>query len=865
MTAIIQWNLQVYRTKFHELKIILKEINPCCVCLQETMLGDYQGKPPSGYNIEQSNRARDDNHERGAAILINKKIHYERIIINTRLQALAVKIFLNKWYTVCCLYLPHVPVTKQDITQLIDQLRPPYLILGDMNARSPVWGNIDTNEKGKIFEHILLQYNVSLLNDNTPTHYHLQTGTSSVIDLSIASSDCTVDFDYNVVSELHDSDHYPVKITLKENSMNWNCATRYKVKSADWEMFHDLTEPDVVPEILENVDDTVASIENLILGAADASIPMSSGTHKRPPVPWWSGEIRTAKLRRLRAERTVKRQHTMDNKIAYKRAKAKCRYLIKNSQKISWQNYVSSINSRTSQSQIWKKVQKIHGKYTSTPNPLLKDANGTLFHDNFEVATMLAESFASVSHDRNYSPEFVRHKRQAERQHINFKTNQNLSYNSEFSVKEFQSCLRNTTEKSPGPDQITNLMIKHCHPTLKNLILKTFNKIFTSGTFPTSWRLAIIIAIPKPGKDQSNPLNYRPISLTSCLCKLLEKMINIRLMRYLEANNCINNIQSGFQSNRSTTDPLSQMEQDFCIAMARRLHTIAVFFNLTKAYDMTWQYGVVRKLHEFGMRGHLPEFIRGFMTNRKIKVRVGNVLSEPVEVPEGTPQGSVLSCTCFMVAINSIASTVSENVKATLYVDDFAIYASGSVPHILERRLQVTINKLQEWGLLTGYKFSADKTKTMHICRKHHCPKMVSNLTLNNKNLECVNEYKFLGMRLDNSLTWRLHIQTLKASCHKSLNLLKHLSHTNWGADSTSIRRLYVMLIKPKLDYGSEVYSSACRTLSESLETIQNSAIQTATGAFRSSPIDSLRVISGLKPLSRGVRKLVLCQLQPNL
>ena len=158
-------------------------------------------------------------------------------------------------------------------------------------------------------------------------------------------------------------------------------------------------------------------------------------------------------------------------------------------------------------------------------------------------------------------------------------------------------------------------MIKHVHPSMIVLILNIFDKIFSEEKLASNWRTSTIVAVPKRGKDLSDPINYRPISLTSCLCKLLEKMVNIRLMWYLEFHNCIDLQQSGLRRNRSTTDHLTQLQNDLCFSMSRHLHTSVVFFHLTKPYDMAWRYGILKKLYNFGLRGHLPIFIRNFMTN----------------------------------------------------------------------------------------------------------------------------------------------------------------------------------------------------------------------------------------------------------
>jgi len=237
------------------------------------------------------------------------------------------------------------------------------------------------------------------------------------------------------------------------------------------------------------------------------------------------------------------------------------------------------------------------------------------------------------------------------------------------------------------------------------------------------------------------------------------------------------------------------------------------------------------------------------MSGRKIVVRVGRTLSGSVALEEGIPQGSVLSCTLFMLAMNSVTDKIPRNVKSLLYVDDLTIYASGPTQRCIERRLQGAIEGLKSWTRATGFSFSPAKTVAMHICRKRNCPKLAPNLSIDNNNIRTVDSQRFLGVIFDNSMTWKPHIKQLKTSCNKTLNIMKYLSHKKWGADRVTLLRLYTALIRSKLDYGSEVYSSACNSLLDSLEPIQNAAIRLATGAFRSSPVASLQAESGINPL----------------
>ena len=145
-------------------------------------------------------------------------------------------------------------------------------------------------------------------------------------------------------------------------------------------------------------------------------------------------------------------------------------------------------------------------------------------------------------------------------------------------------------------------------------------------------------------------------------------------------------------------------------------------------------------------------------------VCVGNTLSNSKVIPEGILQGFVLSCTCFMIAIDEIISNLPQSISATLYVDDLCIFASGSIPHLIEHRLQNAINSIVLWTHRTGFKFSPWKTFSMHICRRRGCSRMVCNLTIGNNTIVCVEHYKFLGLYFDTALRWKHHVTQLKVS-----------------------------------------------------------------------------------------------------
>jgi len=188
------------------------------------------------------------------------------------------------------------------------------------------------------------------------------------------------------------------------------------------------------------------------------------------------------------------------------------------------------------------------------------------------------------------------------------------------------------------------VFIIECSKTCQKLFV--FNDFRVTGNFPSSWSEVTVISIPKPGKDLTDPGNYRPIALTSCLCKTFERLVNCRLVWFLESNNILTECQSGFRKNRSTTDQLIRLESYIREPFFRREHVMSVFFDLEKAYDTTWKYGILRDLHEASIRGHLPDFISNFLNERCFRVRVGSCLSDLYDQEMGVPQGAIYLLLC---------------------------------------------------------------------------------------------------------------------------------------------------------------------------------------------------------------------------
>ena len=404
-------------------------------------------------------------------------------------------------------------------------------------------------------------------------------------------------------------------------------------------------------------------------------------------------------------------------------------------------------------------------------------------------------------------------------------------------------------------------MVKHLPDYGKEFLLKVINKIWETSIFPKNWKIAVILPFLKPQKDPNLPGSYRPISLTSCVCKIMEKMVNSRLVWFLEKYLKLSPIQFGFRKNCSTLEPLLRLSNKIQHGFAKHCQTIGVFFDLEKAYDTTWRQGIIQQLFDMGIRGNMMKFINEFLKDRYIKVKVGTKISSSFKQEQGVPQGSVLSVTCFAVAINNITKMVSAPVEGSLYVDDFAIYCTGYDAESICKHLQTNINKIDKWASNNGFKFSTAKTVAVRFSRSRRIEN-IPPLLLKGNVIPYEEHVKFLGIKFDQKLTWNLHIQDLKLKVRESINILKVVSTYDWGADKRTLLKLYDTLGRSKLDYGCEIYSSACKTKLRELDVLHNLALRICTGAYRTSPVESLYIDSNELPLYLRREELGLRALQ---
>ena len=606
-----------------------------------------------------------------------------------------------------------------------------------------------------------------------------------------------------------------------------------------------------------NVEDKIKLFTDLIINTASDVFELTSYSGKRPPVPWWNKTIKQAIRKKKSAFNRYKRTLDLQDFIQFKKNKALVRYLIKSEKKKSWINFTSSLNSHISPTIMWNKIKTLKGVPFTQIKTLL--VGQTVFTDPKEITNQIGQYFYSNSSNSSLNPDFLKFKETQELITLSSPsttTSQGSILNDPITMSELNSSLEGKKSNSCGPDNIPFLFLQNISIKGKILLLELYNNVWSSGIIPSLWKNASITPIPKKEQDKHKPSGYRPISVLCNLSKTLEKIISNRLNWYVQRFNLLSPNQHGFRKSHSTSDCHVKIETEILESYANKQTMILISLDLQKAYDTVWRHRVLNILRKWHINGQMLQFIISFLKERSFQVRINEHMSDKFDLENGVPQGSPLSILLFQAAINNLPDEISHPVKSIMFADDTHIYLKGKNIKSMTRQLQDCLNDLSKWCFHSGFIFSPEKTKCIMFTKKKQSSK--PKLFLGNTPLPFVNNIKILGLMFESKLTWKPHISKTKTTTTKSINILKTLSHAEWGAESNILINLYRSLVRSKLDYGSICYTNANPNILKTIDIIHNSGLRVATGAFRSSPIPSILSISGEPPLHIRRIKLAL-------
>jgi hypothetical protein len=324
-----------------------------------------------------------------------------------------------------------------------------------------------------------------------------------------------------------------------------------------------------------------------------------------------------------------------------------------------------------SSSKFWKKIKFYEPKDKGIKT--LK-VGGNIYFSDEEKANLfkeiLKETFNEERQGNKYDEEH--HNSTTESVENEIKNTSNKERIKLFSLNELNKAIKELKNKaSHGIDEVSNILLKKAPESFKIEMLKLFNQTLAQSKVPDDWKNTIIKMIPKSTNEPHNPKNYRPISLTSCIAKLCERLIANRLREILKKNKIIIKQQSGFRFKRQTKDNLAFLIQKTQESFSRKKKVAAVFFDISQAFDKVWHCGLIKKLIDHKIPIIYIKWLMEFLKHRLFCVQINSFKTnfEPISV--GVPQGAVLSPLLFSLYINDIPILNIKNKSySLLFADD---------------------------------------------------------------------------------------------------------------------------------------------------------------------------------------------------
>ena len=345
-----------------------------------------------------------------------------------------------------------------------------------------------------------------------------------------------------------------------------------------------------------------------------------------------------------------------------------------------------------------------------------------------------------------------------------------------------------------------------------------FTRSLEEGKLPPEWKKAKVTAVYKKGSKQ-DPGNYRPISLTSVVGKLMEKCIRDSLMNHLKNNKLLSDVQYGFRPGRSCQLQLLETIDKWSEEIDQSKSVDVIFLDFSKAFDSVPHTRLLTKLKAYGITGSLYRWLEDFVSGRTQQVSVQGAESEWVPVTSGVPQGSVLGPILFLLYVNDLPDSTQNWTR--LFADDTKV----SIGFLAESEcdsLQDDITKLTEWSKTWQLSFNAKKCKVMHIGSKNpHHKYHMKDQNGQETEITSVTEEKDLGVVVDSRLSFKSQVASVVKKANSMTGILvrnfKHL-------DPNTFTTLYKAIVRPVIEYGSPVWAPHTVQDQDRLEGVQRRA-----------------------------------------
>ena len=704
------------------------------------------------------------------------------------------------------------------------------IITGDFNLPTVCWGTVTGRRNEDIIMTDFIKNNFLYQCVTEPTRER------NILDLVITSNDEMIS-NLSVGEHLASSDHNLIRFSINVTPNECSSITMIPdYKNADFiGLKNSLNTLAEQVERINDVQDKWTEFKSIFMVAQNKYIPMKcKQKNARNKPPWFNTDIN-------RAIKERNRLHTLRKR---------------NNSEIISRQYISSRRNVKKQIRTAKRQYEINIAKAATTDPKLfygyvngnkriktgvgplTDPQGTPVIDDKEIATTLNNFFSSVF--------TIDNKTTTEEQITNHNAliDMHISYN-DVKVKLNQM----NSNKTPGPDNFHPKILKNVVDEICGPLTSIFNKSLQEGKVPEDWKLANVTPIFKKG-SRDQPGNYRPISLTSVLGKILESLIRDKITEFLENNNLISNTQHGFRSRKSCLTNLIEFYDNLFKANDNIRSIDIIYLDFQKAFDKVPHSKLLAKIKSLGIDGNIHRWISCWLNERKQRVVINGVESDWAPVTSGVPQGSVLGPLLFIMYINDI--DVGLNNFISKFADDTKI-GNAILTEEDKNSLQNDLNKIIAWSEKWQMPFNVNKCQVLQCGSKNKGYDYEMQGHAINKS----SVVKDLGILISDDL--KLSSQCISAA-NKANRILGFIKRNFTYKSKDIIIPLYKSLVRPHLEFAVQFWAPYLVKDINTLEAIQHRATKLIP-SLRNKPylerIKELDLFSLSKRRLRG--KLIEC------
>lgn len=378
--------------------------------------------------------------------------------------------------------------------------------------------------------------------------------------------------------------------------------------------------------------------------------------------------------------------------------------------------------------------------------------------------------------------------------------------------------------KAAGPDNISNRLLKTVATQISPAFTTFFQASLDQGHLPKAWKDANVVPIYKKG-DKSKASNYRPVSLTSVSCKILEHILCSSIMKHLDKHRILSDAQHGFRRHRSCESQLIITLNDLVNRMDENAQVDLILLDFSKAFDKVPHHRLLHKINHYGIRGTTHKWLKDFLRDRSQQVLVEGAMSSSAAVQSGVPQGSVLGPLMFLLFINDLPEYVKHS-KVRLFADDCVLYREIQKKEDCEA-LQQDLEALQRWEDDWNMEFHPQKCQLLRTSKKR--TNITTNYSIHGHTLEEVETAKYLGITLHRTLSWNTHIQNITNKANKTRAFLQRNLQS---APRYTKENCYQALVRPILEYASSVWDPWTKANIDKIETVQRRSARMVNNNF---------------------------------